>query len=427
MRKVNFNSGDLRGGNKKTTDCRRQTTVIRKLLSAICRLRSSAFTLVELLVVIAIIGVLIALLLPAVQAAREAARRMQCSNHLRQLAIALHNYHDRQDSFPAGNWKHDYVRIGYMGEQSAFYSLLAFMEQEAAYDGLTQGYKSATVAAGYANSVISPWTPMNNNNLGLRSLGEKGVSTLICPSEPNGKPQSDLWANAPLFAPRNYVLCRGDVQYGNVTSPNPDEEANQGYREAHWPWVSSRGLFTVQHWKSTAAILDGTSNTIAFSETCIAELGSRKVKGYIANLAGTAFASSNSQASACTSLGVSPTDRNLVNEAYGAACNLSRGRLWISGAPASSSFVCAVPPNGPSCQQNCQNGTAATAWGAWTAQSYHSGGVNVALADGSGRFVSDTVDAGPAGAVMPYRHQGESTWGVWGAMGSCNGGESRSL
>jgi len=383
-----------------------------------------AFTLVELLVVIAIIGILIALLLPAVQAAREAARRMQCINHLKQLGLAMHTYHDAHKTFPAGNWKHDYVQIGYSGQQSAFYSVLPFMEQQAAYDSLTQCYKDATLAAGYAGSIISPWTPLYNR---LPQLRENGVKTFICPTEPNRNPNDALGGAYPV-APRNYVLCRGDVMYGNITSPNEAEEANVSYRTQHWPWSAPRGLFAVQSWKSMAHIPDGTSNTLALSETCVmASSTSNQVKGAIAIVQAPFYNANGGQASGCTTLGVLPTDRKLVNTAIAPACNLARGRIWISGLPATSSFVAAVPPNGPSCQQSCNNASGAAGWGAWTAQSYHTGGVNVALADASCQFVSDTIDAGAAGAGMPYQWSGESPWGVWGAMGSCNGRESKSL
>ncbi len=94
--------------------------------------RSRGFTLVELLVVIAIIGILIALLLPAVQAAREAAKRMQCMNHLKQWGLALHNYHDAYKTFPQGSWG--------TGNRLAFQvMLLPYLEQGALYEQFDLG------------------------------------------------------------------------------------------------------------------------------------------------------------------------------------------------------------------------------------------------------------------------------------------------
>src|SRR5690348_5835758 len=95
-----------------------------------CSVRQSGFTLVELLVVIAIIGVLVALLLPAVQAAREAARRTSCSNNLKQLGIALHNYHDTITRFPYG-----YMETGSLHLRNCWLQqLLPFFEQKSMYD-----------------------------------------------------------------------------------------------------------------------------------------------------------------------------------------------------------------------------------------------------------------------------------------------------
>ena len=110
------------------------------------RLRRLAFTLVELLVVIAIIGILVALLLPAVQAAREAARRMQCSNNMKQIGLALHNYHDIYKAFPStycgvsdpvnGGWSYNTFR----GSEKV--RLLPFIEQQSVYDAINFGYNT---------------------------------------------------------------------------------------------------------------------------------------------------------------------------------------------------------------------------------------------------------------------------------------------
>jgi len=136
----------------------------------------------------------------------------------------------------------------------------------------------------------------------------------------------------------------------------------------------------------------------------------------------------NGQASGCTTLGVNSLDRRLVSETLRPAGDIARGRIWIDGRPTSSAFVAAVPPNGPHCEQVGSGlNVGAWSWGAWSAQSYHTGGVNAALCDGSVRFISDTIDAGPATAAMPREWSGPSPWGVWGALGSACGGESVGL
>ncbi|MDR2706001.1 MAG: DUF1559 domain-containing protein [Planctomycetaceae bacterium] len=136
------------------------------------------FTLVELLVVIAIIGVLIALLLPAVQAAREAARRMTCSNHMKQSALACHNYHDTYDAFPAGGyvWQTDpntSIRLG----QNWCISILPFIEQNTLYQDLKTTIRNQT---NFANSLAANTTEHNRYEVACQTP----VSTFNCPSDP---------------------------------------------------------------------------------------------------------------------------------------------------------------------------------------------------------------------------------------------------
>ena len=131
---------------------------------------TSAFTLVELLVVIAIIGILIALLLPAVQAAREAARRMQCANNLKQIGLGVHNYHDSHRTFPVI----DYPEVTW-GTR-----ILPFIEQSALYDE----YDMNTVAANYSTA---PPAALKNNQL-IQTI----LPTYVCPSVP-GSPESRIY------------------------------------------------------------------------------------------------------------------------------------------------------------------------------------------------------------------------------------------
>ena len=184
-------------------------------------MKRKAFTLVELLVVIAIIGVLVSLLMPAVQAAREAARRMSCSNNLHQLGIALHNYHDIHREFPAAG----FFTPGVTGSNwSAQARLLPFLEQANLED-------------------LIDW------RLDYRSqplVSETRIGPLLCPSEI----RDQIRPSSPLnYYPLNYGINLG-------------------------PWLvfdpaTQRGGSGIAHPNSHinfAAILDGTTNTIAFSE-----------------------------------------------------------------------------------------------------------------------------------------------------------------
>jgi prepilin-type N-terminal cleavage/methylation domain-containing protein len=167
------------------------------------------FTLVELLVVIAIIGVLIALLLPAVQAAREAARRMQCTNHVKQFVIALHNYHDATKSLIPFCCSYGSPVTGRFERWGGIIALFPYMEQGAAYDALLP--KIARVEAGGTNAV-SPWT--EDGGWGTPDVRNGKITTLICPSDP-GSSYSDEdgspWKLGGSGSFRtNYFLSLGD-------------------------------------------------------------------------------------------------------------------------------------------------------------------------------------------------------------------------
>ena len=165
------------------------------------------FTLVELLVVIAIIGILIALLLPAVQAAREAARRSQCSNNIKQLGIACHNYHDTFKCFPpmnigttGGGWgthqTHNGGRLGWI------VMLMPFFEEENLFQEIQAGgnYGGSAVPRGGSHPLWNGYTPYTNN-----------LDTILCPSDPTGfqKRPSELGRS-------NYAYCWGDQIRGHA-------------------------------------------------------------------------------------------------------------------------------------------------------------------------------------------------------------------
>jgi prepilin-type N-terminal cleavage/methylation domain-containing protein len=207
------------------------------------------FTLVELLVVIAIIGILVALLLPAVQAAREAARRMQCSNHLKQFGLGLHNYHDTFKAFPprrggtagggnAARFDGNYDR------KSAFIFLLPFLEQQPMADQITIGGVTDT-----NGNVIWPDGPAGWYGTANWLPWRTQLKVVLCPSD---KPV--LGGNQ---AKNSYAFCMGD---------SPGETAANNNR---WNVAAStnRGMFTgSQRCRTMAHITDGTSNTIGMSE-----------------------------------------------------------------------------------------------------------------------------------------------------------------
>ena len=211
-----------------------------------------AFTLVELLVVIAIIGILIALLLPAVQAAREAARRSQCTNNLHQLGLALHNYHDVHNKFPAmgggtdankGNCTDSARNDSNWSMLSGFVMLLPHIEQNALYQQISSGGQQ------YVHNTTwtaPPWGPMPCRE-GYPPYQAR-INSIICPSDGNANGNTGApWGSA---GDNSYVFCFGDYPHGCWADTSQ----------------SSRGIFWMRTYPSIAMITDGTSNTILFGE-----------------------------------------------------------------------------------------------------------------------------------------------------------------
>jgi prepilin-type N-terminal cleavage/methylation domain-containing protein/prepilin-type processing-associated H-X9-DG protein len=249
--------------------------------------RSRGFTLIELLVVISIIAVLIALLLPAVQAAREAARRAQCVNNLKQLGIAMHNYHDVNGKFPAGLYLHPvYDTSGKAWNNSSWIVLmLPQMEQQALWNAVNFSKMWGTnLGAGWT------WKPqyLGTENMTVRVTV---LNALICPSDPSpdvDATNSDEIATA-LAAGTSYVGNVGDNCLACAESAVPQVLAGQtilctsdlGYR-CRYPQIGHNRLSTAQQdngptagsgifwaWGSNAGlnmVTDGSSNTMAIGE-----------------------------------------------------------------------------------------------------------------------------------------------------------------
>ncbi len=185
---------------------------------------AGAFTLVELLVVIAIIGVLIALLLPAVQAAREAARRISCANNLRQMGIAVHNYHAALGSFPPGCIEPAFRKTG--GRQFAWSALLLpFLEQQALYDKIDFSQPCYAEANAEAAATV--------------------LSVYICPSSRRSSPLVAGWGASDY----------GGL-YGEAIPPIPTDGS----------WTAANGMMLYDRAITIAEVRDGTSNTLMVSE-----------------------------------------------------------------------------------------------------------------------------------------------------------------
>lgn len=354
----------------------------------ISRSRFAAFTLVELLVVIAIIGVMVGLLLPAVQAAREAARRMQCSNNLKQLALAQHNYESTYKALPSRRGgtqaAGDQTRSNQTGLCAAFIGSLPFIEQQAMYDAIAAGDET--------------YPPMGPNGWVGWAKWDNSPASVRCPSDPN---------NLPGGRRNTYSFSVGDQIAG----------INQGTR--------LRGLYGQREQVRFSEIIDGLSNTAMISERLI-HIGPAD-QNPVAVLAQEQeyLTGSASEPLVLTSPAACLAKVQQRWYTAGTGVNNRSGRMWSYGAVSGVAFNTVLPPNSPSC----------FASGSWAdtdgmvipPTSRHPGGVNLALADASVRFISDTINTGDLTQPAPGNTNALSPFGVWGALGSKSGGETVAL
>ncbi|MBA3480988.1 MAG: DUF1559 domain-containing protein [Pirellulales bacterium] len=295
-----------------------------------------AFTLVELLIVIAIIGVLVALLLPAVQAARSAARRTACVNNLRQLGVSLQNYHAAKQRFPSGRGAPT-PRI--FSPQA---HLLAFMEQ----DALRAQIDFSDAPAPFNTPAVT-YTAVRNHQAATTS-----VSALLCPADPGQGRVSGV-----AYGATNYAGCAGS---GGASGSLTDAD----------------GVFFLASAVRFKDVTDGASNTAVFSERPL----------------GPGDLELNRQADLILELPASadPTIAACASES-GGVWNVERGGKWIVGNYGNTLYNHALPPNAP--EWDCMNATQQK--GRLASRSWHAGGANVSYGDGSVRFVEDAVDEIP--------------------------------
>ena len=369
----------------------------------------SAFTLVELLVVIAIIGILIALLLPAVQAAREAARRMSCSNNLKQLGLALHTYFDATKGLPATRSTFGATNAAGDGAGGPYFgghiALFPYVEQTAAYSTLT--------AVIPLHPGIYPWTDIFN--WGTLDPDPRTIpfSGFVCPSDanPNFTDSNDWAPGGSGRTASTYMFCIADAM-------NDFEATDSVVRE--------RSLFNPSMWRGMGACVDGTSNTIAMGESCKA-FGSDYSNNYKGGIVGSNADIANTLSTRVTECLNQVEGKSSI--IVGKQTRTMRGSV-LFGMCGNNSFHTVLPPNSPNCSSGAPELNTIGQWGVFSASSNHTGGVNIALMDGSVTFASDTVNCvtpGLTGDRPAQRTAGISDFGIWGGMGTPNGGESVSL
>jgi len=316
-----------------------------------------AFTLIELLVVIAIIAILIALLLPAVQQAREAARRTQCKNNLKQIGLALHNYHDVNNQFPISiGWGID-ANGGNRDRVQAFSDkvyLTPYIEQSVIFNQL--------------NVNDFPYNAWNRGS----NLAQSGRLPIFnCPS--NAQPPGAGMQGSFTYAINNGVMAYSN---DNVNTISGYEARHNGF--ACYVGERGRGNPPVNF----AALIDGSSNTVAYSEFGIENYDPSKLNNPRSMQLRTWVGNQPHRAMrlACRTIGtIGDQGRHDL-----------RGSSWAwSFVGNGAAYSHNTSPNEAGCysHEGDWNGS-----GAFSASSYHTGGVQVCLGDGSVRFISDNID-----------------------------------
>ena len=404
-------------------------------LSATRNRPRGGFTLVELLVVIAIIGVLVGLLLPAVQAAREAARRMSCSNNFKQIGLGIHDYHDafkrlpQQGSGPAdldtGEW---YLANRVSTEMSNSYlvGILPFVEQQPLWEVVSNPYNRN-------GNVFLPFGPWADDDSGTNyEPWVTEVNTFRCPSDPG--------VGLPARGRTNYAACLGDAWFAapwnNDTSMTygpwlwndfgytKDSGWSQFHRESH------RGVFMPWDQTRLRDILDGTANTVMGGEIAT-DLGDNDVRTNPLSMA-----ECGDDPDYAITAGLTDPERplfwnmnltpDLSADMNSWTARYARGYRWHSAFANNTGFHTVLSPNKPACNFNPGDWMPDLHGGNLTASSRHPGGVHILMADGAVRFITDSIDAGDQtreqvsrNATNPQSLPGnKSPFGLWGALGT---------
>lgn len=395
-----------------------------------CRKRQSGFTLVELLVVIAIIGILVGLLLPAVQAAREAARRMSCSNNFRQIGIGVHNYHAAYKRTPkhgSGTYEDDVSSAANNSRDapgsdrhdlSMLVGILPFVEQQALWDTISNPLDPDGAGPQIPFQAFGPWPnrTLADHAVQLYQPWLTDIPTFRCPSDPG--------VGLPAHGRTNYAACLGDSGTLSHVGYRNDRGGIRFQAHIEVAQTSLRGFFKPRLDSRFRDVLDGLSNTICMGEI-VTDLGDNDIRTRAVD----------SPSVDLWRWGQSLTCRPFIDPErpkfwlstgvpFTGDAEQRRGSKWAMARPFYTGFLTILGPNTEACVQTTQEGEGNT-----SASSRHQGGCHVLMGDGAVRFVTDSIDAGdsssaqvrslstapPGSFVEPGA---KSPFGLWGALGT---------
>lgn len=357
--------------------------------------RRTGFTLVELLVVIAIIGILVALLLPAVQRVRETARRMQCGNNLKQIGIALHNYHDTHRTFPVSMVGPGAPYGTHYG--TGFYSwlalLLPYIEQAPVADIID--FRVNMADRGGGDCYVFPGATISQTHINAAAATAR-IASFACPSESFEMTQA-MGSARP--APGSYA--------GNIGWPSNTTgiDGNRSARK-HNGFIPLVNPVSPKAWHSTEMrlgwIKDGSSHTLAVTERVVSSVATwRDTLDETRHPAEYSYCAGSASAKPLHDFVDLCANATYIDATY----SRPQGRAWISGwTLAANTYSHVLPINFRSCHLHGgeDDGTNLIA-----PSSRHGSGVNALLADGSIHFITETIDMR-----------------VWWGLGSRDGGET---
>lgn len=348
----------------------------------------TGLTWIEIIVVLGVIGMLIGLLLPAQRTAREAARRMSCSNNFKQIGLAIHNYHSAYKVLPSamGGTGHGATpELGNDYRLSGLVGLLPFLEQESLWDQIKAPGQYCGID--FPPMGPTPWT-------GTYDPWRAKVAVFRCPSDPG---------NGAHFGRTNYAFVIGDSPYA-----------------IHQP-AAARGMFACRLVTRFSDVKDGLSQTLAMAELATpADLTTRWLNSSVASITTADLLATRELLTALKD----PHRQNVYSASVQVRAH-SRGTRWADGAATFSLTNTILPPNAGSFAV----GETALADGIYTPAAYHQGGCHVLLGDGSVKFITESIEAGSSTAIplspdAPDFRTVPSVHGLWGSLGTAAGHET---